>query len=41
MNVDELERIWNEAVIVYSKYCTVICPEELRKTAKTTSVCKI
>lgn len=36
---DELERIWKEAVMVYSKYCTDICPKGPRKTAKSPPQC--
>jgi hypothetical protein len=28
----ELERIWKEVVVVHSRYCPGICPEEMRKT---------
>jgi hypothetical protein len=30
---DDLERIWKEAIVTYSRY-PVICPEGLRKTMK-------
>jgi hypothetical protein len=32
---DELERIWREAVMAYSRYYPSICLEGLRETTKT------
>jgi hypothetical protein len=34
---DELERIWKEAPVAYSRYYPSICLEKLRKTTKTLS----
>jgi hypothetical protein len=33
--VDELERVWKEAVLAQLRYCPGICLEILRKTMKT------
>jgi hypothetical protein len=35
---DELERIWKEASITWSRYCPDICLEELRKNTKVLSI---
>ena len=35
MVINDLERIWNEAVVVQSKYYPDICVEKLGKTTKT------
>jgi hypothetical protein len=32
--IDELEKIWKEAVVIQSRYDPGIFPEELRKTIK-------
>jgi hypothetical protein len=33
--IDELERVWKEAVLAQLRYCPGICLERLRKTTKT------